>query len=233
MIRFKHLTSGAAASLAILLLAGCNNTGEAWRTPDEYVGDLFRTAKWRASDRTPDNSVELIGIEHVVAFAPGSARMTAAERQRLSQFLTRSRLGSGDSVALMGPLRDQGRHDPVTAARLQFVRGELLVMGISATVPLRDRPDMAAREGISVVINRSVVISPDCKQAIPAPGNRPRFVMGCSNEANLGQMIVDPVDLKQGREADPADGEASALSIERFRARELTDVEEAEAGTTN
>lgn len=231
MISFKPLTSGAIA-LSLLVLAGCN-TGEVWRTPDEYVGDLFRTAKWKPAKRTPENSVELIGIEHVVTFDEGSARMTAPERQRLSQFLSRSRLGSGDSVALLGPLRDQGRHDPVTAARLQFVRGELLVMGISATVPLEDRPDLAAREGISVVVHRSVVISPDCSQPMPARGNRPRFVMGCANEANFGQMIADPLDLVQGREADPADGEASALSIERFRARESTEVEEAEAGTTN
>ena len=231
MTSFKPLTSGAVA-LSLLLLAGCN-TGEVWRTPDEYVGDLFRTAKWKPAKRTPENAVELIGIEHVVTFDEGSARMTGPERQRLSQFLSRSRLANGDSVALLGPLRDQGRHDPVTAARLQFVRGELLVMGISSTVPLEDRPDLAAREGISVVVRRSVVISPDCAQPLPAPGNRPRFVMGCSNEANFGQMIADPLDLVQGREADPADGEASALSIERFRARESTEVEEAEAGTTN
>ena len=231
MISSKPLTSGAVAA-SLLLLAGCN-TGEVWRTPDEYVGDLFRTAKWRAAERTPENSVELIGIEHVVVFDEGSARMTASERRRLNRFLSQGRLGSGDSVALLGPLRDQGRHDPVTAARLQFVRGELLVMGISATVPLKQRPDLAAREGISVVIQRSVVISPDCEQPKPAPGRRPGFVMGCSNEANLGHMIVDPLDLEQGREADPADGEATALSIERFRARESTEVEEAEAGTTN
>ena len=231
MTSIKPLTSGAVA-LSLLLLAGCN-TGEVWRTPDEYVGDLFRTAKWRQAKRAPENAVELIGVEHVVAFDEGSARMSTAERRRLSGFLSQSRLGRGDSVALLGPLRDQGRHDPVTAARLQFVRGELLVMGISSTVPLEDRPDLALREGISVVIRRSVVISPDCTQQQPSPGNRPRFVMGCANEANIGQMIADPLDLEQGRPADPADGEAAALSMERYRAREATEVEEAESGTTN
>lgn len=207
---------GGLPLIAALLLSGCN-TGDAWRTPDEYVNDLFRTAKWRPTDRVPENSVELILVEHIVTFGQGSAQMSDAEKKRLKDFLARARIGPSEQLSLYGPLRDRGQRDPVTTARLQFVRGELLVMGYTAKAPLVARSGQEEKDGISVVVERSVVISPDCEQAIPAPGHRPRFVLGCPNTYNLGQMIVDPLDLERGREAGPADGVFSADSIRAYR----------------
>lgn len=219
----------ATLALAALTLTAC----ETWQTPDEYVGDLFRYGRWKQAKRTQDNSVERIAIEHVVAFASNSADMTKAERDRLAEFLRRANVGTDDEVTLYGPLRDHGRHDPVTTARIQFVRGELLVKGIHATAPLVQRNGQEQRDGISVVVTRNVVIMPDCTQPQPAPGHRPRFVMGCANTANLGLMIADPLDLEHGRAPDPADGETAAQSIFRLRNRKTEEIQDIKAETTD
>lgn len=219
----------AVLGLAALALSAC----ETWQTPDEYVGDLFRHGRWQQAKHVQDNSVERIAIEHVVSFASNSADMTDAERLRLAEFLRRANVGKGDKVALYGPLRDHGRHDPVTTARIQFVRGELLLKGITATAPLVQRNGQEKRDGISVVVSRNVVITPDCRQPQPAPGHRPRFVMGCSNTANLGLMVVDPLDLEHGRTPDAADGETAAQSIYRLRNRKTEKIEDIKAESTN
>ncbi|MGF1608980.1 MAG: CpaD family pilus assembly lipoprotein [Kiloniellales bacterium] len=219
----------AILGLAALALTAC----ETWQTPDEYVGDLFRHGRWQQAKLVQDNSVERIAIEHVVAFASTSADMTRAERLRLAEFLRRANVGKDDQVTLYGPLRDHGRHDPVTTARIQFVRGELLVKGISATAPLVQRNGQELRDGISVVVSRNVVITPDCSQPQPAPGHRPRFVVGCSNTANIGNMIVDPLDLEHGKTPDPADGETAAQSIKRLRDRKTEKLRSIDAETTN
>ena len=57
--------------------------------------------------------------------------------------------------------------------------------------------------------------------------------IGCSTNANLGQMVADPLDLQQGRPAGAADGEAASLSIQRYRRGETRELENSELGVTN
>lgn len=233
MKRSMRFQSLGLLALASLLLNACNNSGEALQRPDEYVEELFRTANWRPSDRAPRNEVELVSLEHRINFKEGSAQFDQNERRLLGDFLMRSGIGRGDSVTIHAPRRDGNLHDPVTASRLGFLRGELSAMGIKSVVPLAQDLGATQAEIITVAVERSVVVSPDCAQPLPAVGNRPRFVMGCSNEVNLGLMVVDPLDIEQGRELTPADGEATTLSIQRYRAGEIRELESTEAETTN
>ena len=228
-LRFQPL---GLLALASLLLSACNS-GEALQRPDQYVEELFRTANWRPSDRSPRNEVELVSLEHRVNFAEGAAQFDQKERRLLADFLMRSGIGRGDTVTIHAPRRDGTLHDPVTASRLAFLRGELSVMGIKSIVPMAQAASAVQPEIITVAIERSVVVSPDCAQPLPAVGNRPRFVMGCSNEVNLGLMVVDPLDIEQGREMTPSDGEATTLSIQRYRAGEVREFESIELETTN
>lgn len=227
------LARAGALCLAALTLAGCGIQNVWQETPEDYTGDVFVIGRWHQMKRVPDNRVEHIAVEHDVAFEKGSARMTDAERQRLVEFLQRSGIGRGDRVTLYGPLRDQGRHDPVTEARLQFVRGELMARGIDATAPLVQRSGPELADGVAVVVSRNVVISPDCEQPPPPPGRRPHFVMGCADTANLGKMIVDPLDLEHGRLSDPADGDAAAQSIKRYHERKTEKVQDIKAESTD
>ena len=52
------------------------------------------------------------------------------------------------------------------------------------------------------------------------------FRKGCVNETILGQMVANPADLRRGRTLGPADGEAAARAIERYRRGETTPLHE-------
>lgn len=208
-----------ALALSAPLLAACN-VGDAVTTPDEFIRDVVDYAAWEPSQRLPESYVELITLEHIVRYSPTTARFGDDERSRLRSFLSQSRIGPKDQVALYGPRRDAGRHDPVTTARLQFLRGELALMGVPAKVPVGKLDDRSIDQ-ISLVVSRPVVITPDCSQGAPTRGHRPQFVMGCATNANLGNMIANPLDLEVGQEPSPSDGEASTLGIQRYRADQI------------
>ena len=230
MIRNGFRKGMIAAVVCATPLTACN-VGDAVIAPDDYVRDLFGYASWKPSTRSPDSYVELITLEHVVRYEPATARFGDVERGRLRSFLSRINLGPQDQVALFGPQRDAGRHDPVTTARLQFLRGEMAVMGIQAKVP-SGQLGAQGSDRISVVVSRPVVITPDCRQGPAGRGERPQFVMGCTTHANLGNMIANPLDLANGREPSPADGEASALGIKRYRDGEAKALKSAITETT-
>ncbi len=217
MTQSTYKKAFVALAVSAPLLAACN-VGDAVTTPDDFIRDVVDYAAWQPSDRLPDSYVELVTLEHVVRYSPTTARFGDDERARLKAFLSRTRVGPKDQVALYGPRRDGGLHDPVTAARLQFLRGELAVLGVPAKVPAGQ---LGTGDQISLVVSRPVVITPDCTQGPAGKSQRPEFVMGCATSANLGNMIANPLDLEAGQEASPADGEAATRAIQRCRADEV------------
>ncbi len=48
--------------------------------------------------------------------------------------------------------------------------------------------------------------------------------LGCANAINLQKMLANQDDLKAPNEMDMADGEATTLSIQRYRAGETTEL---------
>ena len=231
MKRAKRPALVATLTGATLLLAACT-AGEVVRTPDEYIEDLFTLGNWEQVELAADNDVELISLEHRVVFQNGETTLDELERRRLLSFIRRTLVNSADRVSLLGPRRDFGKHDPVTDARLNFLKGELAALGIASNMPAGDLVRQNSSEQLTVVVTRAIVLTPDCGQPKPSKGRRPEFVLGCANTANLGLMVADPLDLKEGRVAGPADGEAMSLSIQRYRAGEVTPLDDAEASTT-
>ncbi len=230
----KTRSRGAANLVAVLLLGltGCN-AGDLFRGPDEYVRSIVTTGKWRQAVRSPDNDVEIITIEHAVAFQSSAEGLSRGERKRLLDFLRRSQIGGSDRISLHGPMRDFGRHDPVTAARLEALKAELDRVGLKSVIADDGRIAPSDTEQVAVLVTRAIAISPDCRQSSPPRGHRPEFVMGCSNTTALGAMVADPLDLREGRTMGPADGEAGALGIQRYRERELEELEDADTQTTD
>ena len=63
---------------------------------------------------------------------------------------------------------------------------------------------------------------PDCPDhsrdadAATDPLNLPLSNLGCANTANLGLMLADPGDLRQGRALGRADGVREAGAISRY-----------------
>jgi pilus assembly protein CpaD len=166
----------------------------------------------------PQNHVEFVTIEHMVAFAPSAIRPGDAELGRLLDFIDSSDVNSLDEILLDAPRRADGTHDAVTAARLEVIEGELLQLGLP--VITADSPMAETKGGenqIAVVVERAVAVPPDCSSPQPGIGQRPDWNVGCANTAILGHMVADPRDLTKGRTLDPADGEMAAKAVENYR----------------
>ena len=226
----KHLRTLGVA-LAALALTGCT-TSELTDKPTSWLRSVITTGKWKPIPRPPQNDVEVVTIEHVVDFSSGETSISPTTMRELRGFLSRSSVNGADRITLHGPRRDLGSHDPVTKKRLDVLQAELSELGVISSVPSDERLRPADSDGIAILVTRAVVIPPDCEQNLPVKGYRPVWVVGCADTYNFGQMVFDPLDLKEGRTAGPADGEAGALAIQRYREGEITPLDESEIDTT-
>jgi pilus assembly protein CpaD len=199
------------------LVAGCTATEERQVT----------YATWRQANPLPQSQVQPVPVSHTVTFAPLSQRLTDIEREALLRFLVQSKVQAGDTVMLTVVPPKPGQPDQ-TAARVTVLRSVLARLGVSAGAEFASIPGVSANE-ILVTAQILTVMAPDC------PGyntpialdfeQRPFLNLGCANATNLGLMVADPADLEKGRPLPPADGEAAALSIQRYRAGKITPIE--------
>jgi type IV pilus biogenesis protein CpaD/CtpE len=60
---------------------------------------------------------------------------------------------------------------------------------------------------------------------------RPVQPWGCSVDAALGMMVADPLDLVQGENLGPADGEQASGALRRYREDKVKELNKEE--TTN
>lgn len=227
-----HRLAWTGAALAALALGGCT-TGELTDKPTSFLNKIFVTGKWKQIERAPNNEVEVVTIEHVVDFPQGSTTLEQATERELQDFLRSSNVSGADRVTLHGPRRDYGSHDPVTRKRLEVLQAELAELGVVSSVPAEDRLQPVESEAIAILVTRAVVIAPSCDQGQPGVGQRPSYVIGCANASNFGQMVYDPLDIKQGRGMDAADGEARAAAIKRYREGKATELDASEIDTTS
>jgi len=197
-------------SLLAIGLAGCG------KTLQDY--NPWTIGEWRQMRERPINHVEMVSLEHVVAFRPNAIRLDQAERGRLIQFFENSNVKSTDQIALHAPVAASGPDGQVARARLDFLQREFLTRGLPARVyrshagiPLSDTNQIA------VVVHRAIAMPPDCSMPDPIGAGRPRSTPGCAVNASLGLMVADPQDLARGRPTSPADGVAASKAIEGYR----------------
>ena len=223
MTRKPWLGSLASTLLGATLLAGCHLEPLEQQDPIELVTHhTFDHANWRQLPPVVENQVEPITLVHAVDFAPGERGLREDERQALLVFLQESGVYNGARVEIDGPRGAGGYHDPVTATRMEAIRRSLAELGLQAQVLAKPATLLAKPDGqIVVTVTRAMVILPDCTQPQPDLFERPQHTWSCSTAANLGLMVVDPVDLERGRSPGPADGTASVLAIQRYRKGEV------------
>lgn len=205
--------------LAGLALGGCH-IEEIQNNPIDVVNShSFDVANWRQRPRTIDNQVEEITLVHTINFTSGDSELSEVELSELLKFLQESGVHDGARIEIDGPRDQGGYHDPLTAARMSAIEAELSSIGLRSQVPSRPITSLAKpEEAIAVTVSRAMVILPDCNTPQPEFALRPRAKFSCSNAAALGMMIADPLDLERGRATGPADGQASSVSIQRYRA---------------
>ncbi len=194
-----------------LLLAACA------QSPEEYAKELLNTGKWQQMDPVPRAGAETISLSHTVRFPWARAGLEAEEARKLDAFAMaiRSLDRRRTVLTVSGGGKDKST---LAASRRQAVLSRLAQNGITGEV--RIRPGTTTEESgktgiVRIAIDTIVVFTPDCTAT--ESGNTPGLKLGCSNEAALAAMIANPADLSTGRKPGPADGEAQALAIQRYR----------------
>ncbi|HEY1258126.1 MAG TPA: CpaD family pilus assembly lipoprotein [Stellaceae bacterium] len=147
-----------------------------------------------------------------LAFAPGSARLSAAEVGRLDRLVASGAIRPADRVAVAaagGPEIAARRAAAISSALLRY--GIVTDTRILAGVP----PNRAV-----VAIGRYAVTLPPCPNwSQPADydftNSQPSWY-GCADATNLGLTAASPGDLVAGRPLAQADGTVAASAVNRY-----------------
>lgn len=205
--------NGAPVLLMSLLAFGLGGCGSTFQ---DY--NPWKVGEWRQINERPINHVEMVSMEHVVAFRPNAIRLDQAELGRLIQFFENSSVKSTDQISLSAPAVISGPDGQVAKARLDFLQREFLSRGLPtrvsrslAGIPLSDANQ------VRVVVHRAIAMPPDCRVSDPLTPGRPSWTPGCTTNAALGIMVADPRDLARGRPISPADGVAASKAVEGYR----------------
>jgi len=213
----KAVTTLALAGALAGTLGGCALNPDAGPESDTVPEHRLYHSLIRLQPPLIEPQVETVTMTYTVRFPDGEAKLDADELARLNAFL-RDNNALEARVEIDGPRDAAGYHDGLTAARLEALNEVLYRFGISAVVPDRTQPSLTRPEDATVVtLTRAMVIEPDCSTPKTIYGPRPTHIWGCSSATILGRMVVDPLDLERGRQIGPADGEAAAQSIQRYR----------------
>jgi pilus assembly protein CpaD len=200
-----------------LILIGC---------ADSTDKRLMTYAGWRQSQPHPFPEAAQVPVRHAVRFTGADARMSDVEREALRIFLARNNVEEGSRVLVagVGPAA-------LSDGRIASVRQALFELGHTgvATTPAASGVEPRIDE-IVVTAQVTTVINPTCP-GYNAPivldfENRPIISPGCAVATNIGLMIAEPSDLIAGRPLAPADGEQQNLSIQRYRAGQVTPIEQ-------
>ncbi len=219
--RNKVIGATVLLGLAAGILGGCAN-----KTAQDY--NPFILGQWRQVPARPENRVEAVRLEHIVAFQPNAIRLDEVERRRLVDFARDGNLTLRDNIELHALPTLEGDYDPTTAARLDVLRGEFDQLGFKSDIARAPGPGAkGGLDQIAVVVRRAAVIPPDCEsEREPWAGQRPQVELGCAHVSAIGLMVADPHDLAKGRSITPPDGEVAASAIQRYRKEKLTEKRE-------
>lgn len=192
----------------------------------EFGDQLFPHAKWEQIPPSPDNMVEVVTLRHVVAFPGSQAGLDVNERTSLDDFIRNNRINARDQIVVQAV--NGGR---LTMGRLSAVKNEFAQHGLVASEAGGPAKGPLANDEVAVMVTRAVVIPPDCSEPQPEPTLRPDHKYGCHVNSALGMMVADPLDLVEGRDLGPADGEQASGALRRYRQDKVKDINKED--TTN
>ncbi|MGQ0677629.1 MAG: CpaD family pilus assembly lipoprotein [Rhodospirillales bacterium] len=169
------------------------------------------------SSAPPEPRVDVVRVQHDVAFAGDELYISAAAARRLDDFLATLGLDRQDHVLVV----DRDAASPWSAQRAESVKTHLGQRQVAAIPALAPAASPAKADTVTVVVERYVVAPLDCPDWTQPRGSNPENAtnrnFGCFDAYNLGQMVVDKRDLLIGRTLGPADGELAAKMIYQYR----------------
>ncbi|HZF35047.1 MAG TPA: CpaD family pilus assembly lipoprotein [Candidatus Angelobacter sp.] len=205
----RQAASVLALTLAPLAMSACTDHR------------LVTEATWKQQEPVAQPQVQRVDVQHVIAFASKDLEISDVEREALAMFVRQSNLQPGSHVAVAAPTKTAAQAAR-SRNRLASVRNELQRQGISSSI-VQAQPTNSQSTGEEIVVfaQTVAVLPPDCpgyNQPISLDYEwRPATRLGCANAINLGLMVANPSDLAQGRPIAPADAEAMAAGVDRYR----------------
>jgi pilus assembly protein CpaD len=205
-----------------------------------------RDPSWIEAHSPKELEVERADYRHPVYFETDQARLDAAQKDRLLDFLRAADLAPGDTIYLEGHA-DERASDlynlDLAARRTESVRTFLDEQGFgnvgvrqaaygerAPVVPGSTAEAWQQNRRVEVVIERYLVVLPPCPDWSRRSGtdfaNLPHSNFGCAMRTNLGLMVAEPRDLVRGRALAPADGVREAEAITRYRAGETKELKQ-------
>jgi pilus assembly protein CpaD len=148
-----------------------------------------------------------------LSFPPGSARLSAAQGERLEQLIRSGSVRAFDRVEIAA-----AGSPSLAQARFAALAETLLRHGIVATSrSLAGPPSNRA----VVSIERYAVTLPPCPNWSKSPAtdftNELPSNFGCADAINLGMTVANPADLAGGRTLGPALGKPEVAAVERYQ----------------
>lgn len=176
------------------------------------------TTFWSPAASPKANEVELVHLDHDVAFGASSVQMGAPALDELEAFLSRHGVGYGDRIYVVGAARGV---NPVATRRAESVALHLRRQGIDTMVlPSAEWAGSRDDNSVRVLVHRFVVRAPNCPDWRKPPvdyGNTTASNFGCADATNLGLMVANPRDLVIGQPEGMADGTREAAAVKRYR----------------
>lgn len=187
-------------------------------------------AQWTPAESPKENKVERAVFKHHVGYAAHAAELGKTEKQKLMQFLKEK---ATNPYSVTVTIEEHGGH---SEARVKAIEKIILLHGvpydlIQHEVYAEDHHHKKhhkhhkhhkghGESGVTVVIERYVVIPPSCANFSEQIGNANQTHagsnFGCSVIANNGMMIANPRDLIRGRTTDNYDGTVMAAGVNRY-----------------
>lgn len=146
-----------------------------------------------------------------VAFAPGSARLSAAAESRLDGLVANGAIRPADRVIVAAAGLPGLAAAREAAVARQLLRWDIVAMAQSLPNVPRDRA--------LVTVGRYAVTLPPCPNwSQPRSNdftNAATSNFGCATVVNLG-LMASPADLASGQELGPAAGQPAVAAVNRY-----------------
>ena len=172
------------------------------------------TAEQAASDArfTPSRADQMLALD----FAPGSTRINPSQESQM-RALAADPHGDRDEFVVvtngLGGAIQQNRAAHV-ANRLSQAGARWVSASVEPSMPIGPDQVMVVRSEYRIGMR-------DCPTHVPStiwnPNESDMPGFGCANAYNTGQMLARPRDAVIGRSPGPADGQANADAVERYR----------------
>lgn len=207
------------SALVFLLVAGC--------TPE--------VAQWTPAESPKENKVERAVFRHNIHYPAHASGLSKEEKKKFIQFL-KDKAANPFSVTVV--IEEHGGH---SEGRIKEIEKVILLHGVPYDLIEHEMlpPEheiskdckthkKGSYSGVTVTVERYLVITPACANFIEQIGNANQTHagsnFGCANEANFGMMVANPRDIIRGRTTGNYDGTVMAAGVQRYHEDRIKDL---------